>query len=383
MNSLINTLSSIDIKNNTVIYTRCSTKNQDNPIYNSTSLDSQIFTCTNFCKEHNLNIIETFKEICSARKSSNQKVLLDIINTHTNIIIVIFDISRFSRNLFDGIQLIKICFEKKISIYFVKENISLCDFKDIHQFTMGLINSQSESDAISYRIQQSYKYRKSLGIYYGKEKYGYDIYKDGNFNKLKINKNEQLVIELIMKLKFGCSIENLFIILTNILNSVPKEDLMKSLNITNEQIIMYGNYNNIDIAHFLNNYNILHKETQWTNLLLSKVIVNNYEYVSEREQMVSELKEEFIKLIKTNDKNKIIRSIKILYEKLNGYKLSNNLSIYNDTKCDFDIVIFFNVHKVNFRIWTYEDLFFNKLNNKRLLDRHSNRNKKQHTEIVI
>jgi DNA invertase Pin-like site-specific DNA recombinase len=173
INSLTNNMSSVNIKNRSIIYVRSSTQQQNNVYTNSESLNMQIFSCENFAKENNLDIISIEKEICSARKGSNQKVLENIIENNNNINLMVFDISRFSRNIFDGTHMLKQCLDKGITLYSVKDNLFVKDLKDIQSFTNLLISAQAESDAISHRVQQSIQYRRSLGAYFGKEKFGY------------------------------------------------------------------------------------------------------------------------------------------------------------------------------------------------------------------
>tara|TARA_B110000971_G_C19854173_1_gene428566 strand:+ start:51 stop:482 length:432 start_codon:yes stop_codon:yes gene_type:complete len=135
INSLCSTIASINIINKSIIYVRSSTKNQNNTYTNSTSLDMQIFSCENFAKKNKLNIIGIEKEICSARKGSNQKVLGNIIKNNSNINLIVFDISRFSRNIFDGTNILEQCFNKCITLYSVANELFIKDLKDIRSFT--------------------------------------------------------------------------------------------------------------------------------------------------------------------------------------------------------------------------------------------------------
>ena len=51
-------------------------------------------------------------------------------------------------------------------------------------FAVLQISAQAESDAISHRVQQSIQYRKSLGAYFGRKKFGFNIISDNNIKKL-------------------------------------------------------------------------------------------------------------------------------------------------------------------------------------------------------
>jgi len=352
MNNMVN----MDITSSSIIYTRCSTPNQNNPQYNSSSIESQLFMCTEFCKDNNLKILDHKTEICSGRHSKNQKVLLNLINNNSKINLIIFDISRFSRNIIDGMKMIEQCLQNNITIYSVKDNIIVKDNKQLNQITIALMNAQNESDAISFRVSQSIKYRKSLGGHIGKDYYGYNLIKENNIKKLKINDEEQLVVRLILKLKYGSTYTEV----NNLSNLINKSDI-KILD-KKSPIIMYGNYENSDIAFLLNKNDIFRRGDIWTSNKIQQVVTKYPEYNTKKESLLDSLFEEFSKLIENNkniNKDHVIRSINILYEQLNGYP-SNNIDGYNKLKKmkdRYDIISYLNDNNVNFKCWNVEDTY--------------------------
>lgn len=349
MHSIINNMSTVNIKNRSIIYVRSSTKNQNNIYTNSTSLDMQIFSCENFSKENNLDVISIEKEICSARKGSNQKVLQNIINNNNNINLMVFDISRFSRNIFDGTSMLKQCLDKGITLYSVKDNLFVKELRDIQSFTNLLISAQAESDAISHRVQQSIYYRKSLGAYFGKDKFGYSIVKENNIKKLKPLIDELQIINLIQKLYYGCQkseIENLLLIITK-----------QKLKLEISDIILYGNYISADIAYFLNFHDIFMRSCPWSVETINKVISQNAEYINKKYDLTDNLISELNRIIiSTSDISKNVRTINQLFLSINGYKLTEKLESYKGFKNKWNILSFLKKHHVNFRSWSIEDI---------------------------
>lgn len=351
INSIINNISSVTIKNRSIIYVRSSTKNQNNEYNNSASLEMQIFSCENFAKQNNLDIISIEKEICSARKGSNQKVLKSIIENNNNINLMVFDISRFSRNHFDGTKMLKHCLEKGITIYSVKDNLFVKDLRDIQSFTNLLISAQAESDAISHRVLQSIEYRKSLGAYFGKEKFGYSIIKENNIKKLVPLLDEIQVINLIQKLYYGCQ-------------KCEIEDLLLTINkqktkIKIPDILLYGNYSSADVAYFLNLHSIFKRGEQWTTYTINKVINQNVKYINKKYNLTDNLIDELITIISnksTSDISKNVRTINQLFLEINGYKLTEKLETYKTFKTRWNIMNFLNKYHVNFRVWTIDDI---------------------------
>lgn len=355
MDKLMNNMVNMDITSSSIIYTRCSTPNQNNPQYNSSSIDSQLFMCTEFCKDNNFKILDHKTEICSGRHSKNQKVLLNLINNNSKINLIIFDISRFSRNIIDGMKMIEECLKNNIIIYSVKDNIIVKDNKQLNQFTISLMNAQNESDAISFRVSQSIKYRKSLGGHIGKDYYGYNLIKENNIKKLIINNEEQVVVQLILRLKYGSTYNEV----NKLCNLINKSDI-KILD--KKSLILYGNYENSDIAFILNKNNILRRGVLWTSNNIQQVITKYPEYITKKESILNSLFDEFSKLIE-NDKNinkdHVIRSINILCEQINGYPL-NNIDGYNKLKKmkdRYDILSYLNSNFVNFKCWNIEDTY--------------------------
>ena len=351
INTVINNFTNVNIKNRSIIYVRSSTKNQNNIYTNSASLDMQIFSCENFAKGNDLDIISIEKEICSARKASNQKVLQNIINNNNNINLMFFDISRFSRNIFDGTNMLRQCLERGITLYSVKDNLFVKDLRDIQSFTNLLISAQAESDAISHRVSQSIEYRRSLGAYFGKEKFGYSIIKENNIKKLIPLINELTVINLIQKLYYGCQKSEI----ENLLLAINKQKI--KIKITD--VLLYGNYTSADISYFLNLHIIYKRGELWTTDTINKVINQNVGYINKKYDLTDNLINELKTIIckkNTSDISKNVRTINQLFLEINGYKLTEKLETFKTFKTRWDIIMFLNNYNVNFRTWVDNDI---------------------------
>ena len=344
-------INSLNMDIPTIIYSRSSTKQQNNINVNSASINTQEYSCINFCERNNLKVTLIKSEICSIRNINNQKKLLEIIEQNNNINLIIFDVSRFSRNIIDGIKMIEKCFENNITVYFVKENIEIKKQSDLPKFTLSLVNSQIESDTISYRVQQSIKYRKSIGNKIGKPKYGFNKNK---LNKFIENEKEQLIIKIILKLKFGSLITDLDKLTMKLINKK-----FNAIDHTNN-LIMYGNYNDSSIAYLLNYYNIKYKKNKWNPSNISNIIKQNLIEQDKIENILDTLFIDFNKLLPSNSKLKIKERKEINNNILNKISEINGYKIIEDKNYEIksidDIINILNMYVVNFRIWTENDI---------------------------
>jgi DNA invertase Pin-like site-specific DNA recombinase len=122
LNEINNLFEKCSVTQNAVIYCRSSTIDQNN--FNHCSIDTQLFNCRQYCDQNKLKIISMSSEMCSATKSANQKALLKLVDEFKNINLIVYDASRFSRNILEGIILLNKCREKNIIVHNVKDNYS-------------------------------------------------------------------------------------------------------------------------------------------------------------------------------------------------------------------------------------------------------------------
>ena len=334
----------------TIIYARCSSKKQNNEANNAQSLEMQLHHCNNFCGKTQMMNIEIITEICSATKMSNQKKLLDIVNTRENINLVLFDVSRFSRNIFDGTNLVKQCNEKKITLYSIKEGINTETKHGIKMFIGELMNAQNESDSISYRVTESIKYRKDNGIFTGARlPYGYKFLNTGKIRKIGKDESEQNIILLILKLKYGCT----YSIINNLVNLIANHDVVGLYD--DEDFILYGNYENSDIAHLLTANDIYNRGNVWKSSNIYSICKNNSTYFSKKDDYTKEL-------INNLYNGQKLDSIKYLYENINELPFDENKNAYYIKNCKrnkVNIITFLNKNNVFFNNWVTIDNIIN------------------------
>lgn len=156
-----------------------------------------------YCYDNNIHIADiTFDEGTSARNMKRLEGLNLILNDiQPNNILMTWDISRFSRNTNQAIQLLDELSKKEINVFFLKENLSYQGAMGKHQIRLALSSSQLHSDTVSEKVKAALQYKKSKGNYIGgRPRFGYKVEKVGGIRKVKKSTREQKEISLIKKL---------------------------------------------------------------------------------------------------------------------------------------------------------------------------------------
>jgi DNA invertase Pin-like site-specific DNA recombinase len=119
--------------------------------------------------------------------------------------IIIYNITRFSRNVLQGLSVLDKLNKRGVKIYSVMEKCwyhSNATTADKHLFRSTLCVAENESNMISDRVRGSFSYIRSQGGHIGKVPYGFEAYRDDNKRrKIRKCKGEQLVINKILKLR--------------------------------------------------------------------------------------------------------------------------------------------------------------------------------------
>lgn len=175
-------------------YSRISTQKQN--------LGNQIDEINRYAKKNNLNIDQWYQEIASGKKSFSIRKLGKIISRmKTDDILIVSELSRLSRDIFDAINILGICFKKGINLYSIKENYALTGSSN--NIIIGVISSLFswlEREKISQRTKQSLNKLKSEGVKLGRPKGSSKIW-----NKLLSQKSEiaKLLKEKMAKSKIA------------------------------------------------------------------------------------------------------------------------------------------------------------------------------------
>lgn len=262
--------------NPTIIYCRLSSPNQCaiNSIH--VSLENQSETCKKYCKENELNIINEVHEIKSSRNMENLECLKNVLYNYSNANLVIYNVTRFSRNIFQGLKFIEDFKKKNIIIHFVEEHAKTNHHLDMHRIRLGLSQSEYESDTISHRIKTNNKVLKAKGWKFGKVPFGKSVTTKNGIRSFKISKNEEDIIRFIRCARLNPTTKSLNQKLEKIADI---EDVRKNpiVFIDNEKNCLIdefaSNYTLTfrEIADLLNSYNVKNRNIQWSASSVSRI----------------------------------------------------------------------------------------------------------------
>jgi len=212
------------------------------------------------------------------------------------------------------------------------------------------MNAQNESDSISYRVSESIKFRRANGLFVGSRLpygYKYDVNESNINNRRKIVKEatEQNIILLILKLKYGCTYD----IMSKLVYAISGHNVVGTYD--DEKVILYGNYENSDIAHLLAANDIYNRGAAWKASNIYSICKNNASYFSKKDDYTKEL-------ISNLYNGQKLDTIKYLYEKINElpFDENQNASIIKNCKRNRNnIIIFLNKNNVFFNNWVTID----------------------------
>jgi DNA invertase Pin-like site-specific DNA recombinase len=220
-----------------IIYCRVSSQVQSNYGDGCVSLQAQEAACREYCRENKIAVVEVHHEVRSGRNMERMHILNRIVRKlKPGQQIVFYNITRFSRNVVQGLNLITKIQNKGCSVYSVQEKCAYADAASQHLFRSTLCFAQHESDQISQRVRTSVAFRKARGDHFGPAPFGkkVDRLKSGK-RVLLDNVAEKRVIEKIKKL-------------------------------------YYDKMTPIDIAHYLNGEGVLNRGKDWTSAQISALI---------------------------------------------------------------------------------------------------------------
>jgi len=178
-----------------IFYERVSSKGQNEPEYGRVGMDTQNHTLLEFALENGLIIHGTFREVYSARDPSKLTELNRLCKMLKNKCLVVYSVSRFSRNLEQGHKLITAIHAAGGWVWSVAEKVSSFD----PQFLQLLSEAQAESDRLSLKMREAYARIRRHGGHIGPAPFGQSVYRDeAGIRRLMPNPNEQ---EILAKLQ--------------------------------------------------------------------------------------------------------------------------------------------------------------------------------------
>ena len=184
---------------NIFIYTRVSTYKQSSK---TVSLINQYDVCKKYIASNYINQnIFHYQDIASSYKNKNalgrQKAMIR--NISQNDLIIIYDISRLGRNIYQVIDFLEKIRNKGATIYSVEDNLFYGKDKLIDNlFLYKVIKSKEYSDCLSNKTKTTQTFIKENGGHIGKVPYGYKLSHTDGIPKLVIENDEQKIIKLII-----------------------------------------------------------------------------------------------------------------------------------------------------------------------------------------
>lgn len=183
----------MEVPKNAIVYCRVSSGTQNGK--NNVSGDVQERVCRDFIIDNKLRLGNIYKETKSAFKG-NRRFLEQLIVDNPNTTIVVYDVTRFTRNVEKGFELINLASRYNVRFAFAcNKIIGEKDGKNLH---LLMQQAQAESENISRRVKDAKQQKKEQGFHTGgPTPYGYDRELTPHGVKLIENPDQQKVIELI------------------------------------------------------------------------------------------------------------------------------------------------------------------------------------------
>ena len=242
-----------------ILYTRVSTNSQGGE-----SLNAQNQICLNHLNAQGITLSASYSEISSAYNGP-QKSLHYILNSVNNCCVYVYNVSRFSRNIINGMNLIQLAKSKNINIHFIEENLDTSNSNHAHQIRVKISEAQLESETLSNRVLNRNKLMKGNGWQFGNPKYGKVANVTLGKRKFDKSSEESKVIDFIVQARSGTSCQQLNNKLKKI---IPTADPIHFYDKDGVTKINYFNYSqNLtfkEISDLLNDYEINKRGKRWT-----------------------------------------------------------------------------------------------------------------------
>jgi DNA invertase Pin-like site-specific DNA recombinase len=264
--------------NNAIIYSRLSSPAQCSINNFHISIENQLTNCRIYCNNNKMNIVEEVHEIKSARNMKYLYKLNKIVENYSNINLIIYNITRFSRNILQGLQYIEKLNQKNITVHFIEENAKSNHHLDLHRIRLGLSQSEYESDTISNRVKSNNIVLKNKGWSFGNPKYGKETtYKNG-IRCFQSNNSENKIIQFIIVARKGkCTVMALNKLLQEIIPN--NTDLIEFYdNETFSLITRFDHPYTLSfrvISDLLNSYNIMNRNKIWSASSVNRIYNDN------------------------------------------------------------------------------------------------------------
>lgn len=184
------------------VYCRVSSKQQSDFNKGHISLEVQESVIRRWCTTHGINTrdLVIIHEIRSGASAYKQTKLRQVVEDATEgDKLVVYNLSRFSRNVLDGLILIQTLENKGVVFHSAVEDVSYETSAKRNIIRMTLCMAQNESEQLSERIRANIAYRRDRGDDIGNPAYGYSVVRQQNgARKFTRNDEEQAIIKKII-----------------------------------------------------------------------------------------------------------------------------------------------------------------------------------------
>uniref|UniRef100_A0A6C0LXY4 Resolvase/invertase-type recombinase catalytic domain-containing protein n=1 Tax=viral metagenome TaxID=1070528 RepID=A0A6C0LXY4_9ZZZZ len=194
---------------NVVGYVRVSSQQQSQFSEGHVSLAVQERAIRDWCTANGMNLVRMFQDVVSARDMTKQKSLQELgtfVRSGTIKTVVVYNVSRFSRNVLQGLEFIKNrLLARGVNIHSVMDGCQYSGTAGKNMFTMTMAFGENQSNVISDNVKSSHTFLRGFGFQFGAAKYGMKAIRvpssgDPNIlvRKFVRDDDEHAVIETIM-----------------------------------------------------------------------------------------------------------------------------------------------------------------------------------------
>jgi DNA invertase Pin-like site-specific DNA recombinase len=263
-----------------IFYNRVSTPGQ-NVYGKNVSLAMQESICNKFAHDNNLRVTQIMKEIRSASRTSSP-LLKQLIDNSRNKNILFMDVSRFSRNINQGLALASQAIINSIKLIFIHEKFTCITDADLPKMKALLSKTEEESKVIGIRIKTARNHLRAQGMYAGGTiPFGYKLKVSDIGNRLVLNEDEQEIVSFIRI----CQSDNIQSSkLNDHMKKMVSSDMLKEyVNIDcydnqGNMVQMIDKMDNSSIALLLNDYDITKRGKNWNSSTV-KTAMNGEKYI--------------------------------------------------------------------------------------------------------
>ena len=291
---------------NTLIYSRCSTKQQNEDNLHSNASQEEI--CTHYANENGFKIIGKLSDVTLGHNITKLSINEILNNGYFKGIkinhIIIKDPSRLSREPAQGTQFAIDCKKLGIIIHSVSDNIDTDSNQGLKQFSNLFWDANIESQQVSKRVKTTLQAKKRNGSYIGRTPFGKQKIQSATLSGFPIkvleeNEQEQKVIQFIIMLYYGEKLKKANTLLNLLINEQNQQNQQNEQNQMEIQMeiqmeaqlyyiknaytletslyttnILFGELTIGFIPQILNNFGILKKGNKWSKYAVSTVIEN-------------------------------------------------------------------------------------------------------------